>query len=398
MTRLVVSAAVAAVAVALVPGRAFAGPKPTHSIDQICAGMTTLDVMFNPAKHSFLVHYREETTVFDNAGKEQPEFGRWKDVQFARMQKMLYSHVKTKMAQQERVEEEWVAWKDGVGTQRKADGVSVLPYIVPQVYSNTTYATNLSLFIERELEWTSPSEGRDVPYATCLADTYFWTLPRLVVENKTKYSLRPEQELIDGALCHVIEWPGHDTVWVDTRCGFIARKRVFSFDGQSPVAELRNLDLKEVRPNLWLPQEQERRRFHQSAGGKGPAADKAGVKLLDKIRLVTVEFDKLTPEFFAVPMSEDQEIMISDGIRKMEYLRHPAGTDPVAQAYADATARQPRRPRRFWYLMNALVLGTLAAGAMTWWLTRFKSAPATEPAVSRPNSLPAPQDDTPTAR
>jgi hypothetical protein len=66
--------------------------------------------------------------------------------------------------------------------------------------------------------------------------------------------VRPRQELVDGHWCHVLEHPGLDRLWVDTRrgCALLARE---SYAGKYQ-ALMQRLELgghREAAPGVWLP-------------------------------------------------------------------------------------------------------------------------------------------------
>jgi tetratricopeptide (TPR) repeat protein len=78
-------------------------------------------------------------------------------------------------------------------------------------------------------------------------------LPQWLHENTAKYQVRAELEPIDGHLCHVVEWPGRDVVWVDAAAGFSVRRRIVRSPSGAVVVELSGWGYREMRPGVWIP-------------------------------------------------------------------------------------------------------------------------------------------------
>jgi hypothetical protein len=68
------------------------------------------------------------------------------------------------------------------------------------------------------------------------------------------YGVLPFQEEQGGALCHVVERPGVDRLWIDPGIGFALRGRL-RFAGQPPAlaAGYEMSDFREAAPGIWLP-------------------------------------------------------------------------------------------------------------------------------------------------
>lgn len=71
-----------------------------------------------------------------------------------------------------------------------------------------------------------------------------------------KYVVKPEQELVAGHWCHVLEYAGHDRLWLDCErnCALLARETLDSKTGDV----LQRIDMKghrEVKPGIWVPME-----------------------------------------------------------------------------------------------------------------------------------------------
>ncbi|HZU34634.1 MAG TPA: hypothetical protein VFA18_01925, partial [Gemmataceae bacterium] len=69
-----------------------------------------------------------------------------------------------------------------------------------------------------------------------------------------RYRAKATMELMDGAQCTVLEWPGHDKLWLDPQIGFAVRCRELRDPASQLLVERRrNFDFAEAAPGIWLP-------------------------------------------------------------------------------------------------------------------------------------------------
>lgn len=70
-----------------------------------------------------------------------------------------------------------------------------------------------------------------------------------------KYELLPRQEKVDGEWCHVVELPGLDKIWVDTKIGCAWRRRDRYYDRKSRYLLTRknNSEFRNLGDNIWVP-------------------------------------------------------------------------------------------------------------------------------------------------
>jgi hypothetical protein len=104
------------------------------------------------------------------------------------------------------------------------------------------------------------------------------------VAASPKYStVRPQQELVDGRWCHVLENEGVERLWIDTEhgCALLARE---TFYGTPPVLtqRLESMGHREVAPGVWLPSRMRNIQYNWRA--RTEAARK--VKMVDAVHLV----------------------------------------------------------------------------------------------------------------
>lgn len=146
----------------------------------------------------------------------------------------------------------WVLWKDGQYTQRDQDTVITHagpPDLAGNLALNVFYYPN-SLF-------------RDFISDTFPLPAEFWqedepslTLPRCLSAHAKEYRVRRELEEVDSFPCHVLEWPGHDVLWIDDQCGFNVRRRQFFLPSGSPAFEMKASGFEQKAPGIWIPARQ----------------------------------------------------------------------------------------------------------------------------------------------
>jgi hypothetical protein len=66
--------------------------------------------------------------------------------------------------------------------------------------------------------------------------------------------VRPQQELVDGRWCHVLEWPGKDHLWLDTERGFVLLAREMFVGKWGALGQRFELaGYHEVGSGIWMP-------------------------------------------------------------------------------------------------------------------------------------------------
>jgi hypothetical protein len=146
----------------------------------------------------------------------------------------------------------WVLWKDGQYTQRDHETVtsrSGPPDLAANLALNVFYYPN-SLFRDF-LSDTFP-----LPAEFWQADEPSLTLPRCLSAHVKEYHVRKEREAVDSFPCHVLEWPGHDIIWIDDACGFSVRRRKFFLPSGSMAFEMKASGFEQKAPGIWIPARQ----------------------------------------------------------------------------------------------------------------------------------------------
>lgn len=345
-------------------------PDAELTIDEIIEGMDTLHRAFDPAKRTYRVHFRQERESLGDDGEVRPELDATIESEYARKGKFVFAHITQTVAAQQAPIEEWVTWDDNICKHRRSDGYSIFPDVLPQAHNYFTYTDALYADCYRLIEWKTPSRIRRMGGSPSTSNVFL--LPRMISENKSKYRLHPKQGNVNGNWCHVLEWPHRDLIHVDTNHGFVVRWRKMWFRKDVPAGEIFNRDLYEHEPGLWLPKSQEEIRYYNL---HSPASKLGKVMRNSKTKLLDISFAPLPDSFFEVPAEADEQLLVNDNIRKIQYWRHPEGSDPVANAVADAQMiARPRRSREPWLLVNGIIVGVLTL----LWLVRTSKPRTTD--------------------
>lgn len=81
-------------------------------------------------------------------------------------------------------------------------------------------------------------------------------LPHCLKRNKKDYTIRKELEEIDEVMCHVLDRPGKDIVWIGADRGFnMCRRTVYQPSG-AVHGEFKANGFKEYAKGIWLPKRQ----------------------------------------------------------------------------------------------------------------------------------------------
>lgn len=339
------------------------GPPARLGVEQLVEGLSGFARHFDPTVSNYYVLFKEECEALDASGSVDPAKGYWTEYEVARKNGMAFVHKVLKMAAEDSVEEEYIAWRDGITAKKRRDGVTLLPNLMPECFNTCPYTQSLFVDCYRDMKFTSPTHQTD-PEIEGPSDEMFYTLPRIVVENRAKYRVRPALELVDGHPCHVLEWPGRDVVWVDDQRGFVPLRRKFSLDEKHPAHEWFNRDLVRQSPGFWVPMSQVNNRY---VFPDYPLDERPNsVKRRYTTRVLKIDFTERPDEFFQVPVAKDERVLVSDQVRGLTYIRHPDGSDPLKGVLEDLRYQGQHRPggSPLFLLVNGVILAAIALGVV----------------------------------
>jgi len=101
-----------------------------------------------------------------------------------------------------------------------------------------------------------------------------------------KYVVNPQQEMVRGRWCHILEYPGHDRLYLDCDrgCAILARE-VFDPNKEILVQRIESSEHREVQPGIWVPFEFRNMLFDTARskpeGGKAVTTLDAILKVLE---------------------------------------------------------------------------------------------------------------------
>jgi hypothetical protein len=334
------------------------GPPADQTVDRLVDGMRALNDRFDTSKASYRIRYRERVTYYDTAGATLRVYGQ--EVDHARRKDDVSLGVVESDPSGAVIRRDRLHWegKDGVCVQRKDDHtVHLWPFLIVEGWSSDGYATDLFIDTHGGLTFGSPSYRANLPGKNP-SENDILILPRIVEQNRSRYRLRPRQEKVDGHWCHVLEWPGRDTIWLDAGHGYVARRRTFELVKGRRAFEISNHDLAEKSPGFYLPRRQKEVLFY---GPTETPDDPTKVRRMADRTLTDVDFSPLTDADFEPPLKGLSKFAVIDSVRGLTYIKHPPEVNPLDQAIVDARGVLPATgDHKRWWLVNGSVLGLVS--------------------------------------
>jgi hypothetical protein len=348
----------------------------TMTVDEIAAGMARLDERFNANAHPYQVEYEKSARyfgLFDN-GKPRGVVSR---VTHARKGQKIFVHFKNNDDADtiNKNEEVWFAWDGKICGRKTGETIDYYSYLNPVLLNYFEYFRDIDVDTYKHID-APYSEDSPIPSSQVFSEKQFDAQPRMLKENRSRYTLRPEQEQVDGAWCHVLEWPGFDVIWVDTNRSCITLRREYRVRGLLRSLRL-NKDLKRFSNGLWLPTLTEQTTY--VLPGMPPGRLKPGDVAYDqRIKLIGAKFDNVNDDVFKLPIRPDETLLVHDSIRHMSYVRHPAGTDPLDAALKEVethtnweTWKSDRN--RLLFIVNACLVNLVLALSLVRWIAKDRS-------------------------
>jgi hypothetical protein len=263
----------------------------TLDLDAIIAGIERSDVWRN--HENWMVKYVNARTRIHPPPKAMVE---WPDAEMvnARKGEWLTAHIRQASTQpRDKIVDHRMLWRDGKFTDR-LDG---------QVQTGDNPNQMASYF------WYPNSLMRDglvsllkVPkIAYALDPELSCVLPFCLQVKKEAYRVRKELEEIDGALCHVVERPGRDIMWIDDKHGFqVPRRTLFQESGQ-PLTEFRATNFRERSKGVWLPTRQLAVAYNFD---RDPEEYRGRIRFVLTNVLLEARFGEVPDELFATPAAK----------------------------------------------------------------------------------------------
>jgi len=152
-------------------------------------------------------------------------------------------------------------------------------------------------------------------------------LPEFLEQNKRRYIVHPTREYVDGFLCWVVEYPGMDKLWIDTKHGYAVRKRIYHWGpGKPRKFAILNQDWKEVSPGLWLPHKQIVDKYASIVSEDSKIWDQVTARMYYEVKEILI--DDVPDSLFEVSLPVGTRV--TDFVRDVQYTIWDPNTDPFA--------------------------------------------------------------------
>ena len=173
--------------------------------------------------------------------------------------------------------------------------------------------------------------------------TEYW-FPNAIEQHP--YELAGE-ESIDGIPCQIIKRPGLDTIWIAIKHGFTICRREYHYGLGQPLRErVRNLDLKEVVPGIWIPLRQIKESFDLANPGV--------LQVRYVLKVTDVKVGNLSDADVRVVLS-DKIARIEDDITGKIYEPMSDKTKPLDESISRSIRDAP--PLKSRWLLSLSMLG-----------------------------------------
>jgi hypothetical protein len=319
---------IAMLGLSIVPADALAAKPAKFTVNQIIAGMKSSVARCNDGS-GWVLRYSQR---LDSKNPLPDEYsGIYPDSEIINAQKGDWWYVHEKQEQPfkrdepDAIVQSWSCWKNGISVERIANNVWILPE--PSVHSRQTFSYTHDLFVNVP----APSKAAP-PLRQIFGSGGDWQpewrwLPEALEERQHEFKVRPLLEEVDGAPCHVLEWPDHDIIWVDCSRGYVLCRRTYYQSPGSPLLEAENSGLREVNPGLWLPSKEVTTIYNRDTDPKTFAGK---VKLVETNTLLDFRFENVPDSLFDVPRIRQGKV--TDYVRGITYVKYPPDVDPFEEA------------------------------------------------------------------
>lgn len=221
---------------------------------------------------------------------------------------------------------------------------------------------NLERYCLSALQMPYPDEFR-----TALQGKWFFpeNLRQAQLVNLSLYSVRDSPELIDGAMCEVLEADGRDIVWIDPMIGGAIRRRErFESGADGSPRRRETIELKdytETTSGIWVPLKAEFTRF----GLKSDSAKLRDQPVMKEILTVSeVKVNSLTKDDFAVAVKPGMRVFTREGD-----FRVPGNDEEVLNDFAQILVKagsSVQSPHRIWLIVAANIAVVLLVAGIYW--------------------------------
>ena len=171
-----------------------------------------------------------------------------------------------------------------------------------------------------------------------------------------EFRVLPRQEKVDGIWCHVVELPGFQKFWVDTRLGCVCRKReLLNGNRAHPQVRERGVasDFQQVSSGAWVPRSYCREEFVPT---NSPPEIRGKINFSTTIHVETIEINSVSDDDFKLAIPAGTLVYDSPHNR---LFRVPSDTDEAIRDLAHEAQHMMQSPFAVW--RRVLIVAVSAA-------------------------------------
>lgn len=167
-----------------------------------------------------------------------------------------------------------------------------------------------------------------------------------------QYKVLPKQRQVDGAWCHVVHFPGFQTLWVDANMGFVIRRRVYNWHVNGGCERVvHQKGFKELEDGLYFPLKVVDDLYAQPLQIEKEFWNQITATTTSEI--LRIEVPVVDASIFEIPLTRGAEV--HDFVRKRQFVIGDGNEEP----FEEALEFSRRMGSRSWSQIG-LVLGALS--------------------------------------
>ena len=283
---------IALAAITVVP-RAVHSAEARFTLEQIIEGIEKNEALWRKTNWMIRYHHTRDRRAVPPGVSLVPFAPR--EIVNARKGNWLYSQLGPTNNASENVQQ-WVLWKDNVSTIKDSNSAFIRSEPDTMVFSSFYYPFAL----HRNLLTGAvpfPKEAYDDPEFAIM-------LPYALKQKSKGYVVQRQLIDIEGVLCHAVELPGKDLIFIDTDHGFVVRGRIV-FQGGKTHMDFHASGFKERHPGIWIPDVQKGIEYNLDSD---PPEFRGKARNVTINRLIEAKFGTIPDSQFEVPLPKEVNV------------------------------------------------------------------------------------------
>ena len=214
----------------------------------------------------------------------------------------------------------YAIWRDGISLSQEYRHFSIVRGPAARFSRAQYYTYLMGVDILREMPGSQQLSKEKLRHSF---------LDRDFLQKLDHYQVLPKQQQIDGAWCHVVQYPGFQTMWIDTNQGFVVRQLVYNWRVGGPCERvIQQRDFREIDEGLLFPFSIVEKLYAQPLSIERPYWNQITATLT--IQIKDFRTSDLDPQLFNLPISEGTEVY--DFVRKKQFVVAHQGEEPFYEA------------------------------------------------------------------